>query len=78
MYSLGVFIGNQVGVHALLSTIMPLVTFFSPRIFPLWGSLRVITVSLSTTWLNTPQTLPQDGAYKWARMANEVTREPIP
>jgi hypothetical protein len=32
---LGVFIGNQVGGHALLGTIMPLVTCYNPRISPL-------------------------------------------
>jgi hypothetical protein len=37
MYSVGVFIGNQVGGCALLSTIMPLVTCYSPGIFPLQG-----------------------------------------
>jgi hypothetical protein len=45
MYSAGVFIGNQVSGHALISTIMPLVTYVFPRIFP----LRVIIVELSTT-----------------------------
>ena len=49
MYSAGVFIGNQVSGHAFLSTIMPLVTYVFPRIFPPWGSLQVIIVELSTT-----------------------------
>jgi hypothetical protein len=39
MYSVGVFIGNQVSAHALISTIMPLVTYVFPRIFPPWASL---------------------------------------
>jgi hypothetical protein len=33
MYSEGVFVGNQVSGHALLGTIMPLVTYIFPRIF---------------------------------------------
>jgi hypothetical protein len=32
-----VFIGNQVGVLALLNTIMPTVTCYSPGIFPPYG-----------------------------------------
>jgi hypothetical protein len=40
MYSVGVFIGNQVSGHALISTIMPLVTYFFPRIFLVWGHYR--------------------------------------
>jgi hypothetical protein len=35
MYNAEVFIGNPVGGHTLLSTIMPLVTYVFPRIFPL-------------------------------------------
>jgi hypothetical protein len=35
MYSARVFIGNHVGGYALLNTIMPSVTCFSPKIFPL-------------------------------------------
>jgi hypothetical protein len=34
MYSVGVFIGNQVSGHALQSTIMPLVNYVFPKIFP--------------------------------------------
>jgi hypothetical protein len=45
MYNAEVFIGNPVGGHTLLSTIMPLVTYVFPKIFP----LEVITVELSTT-----------------------------
>jgi hypothetical protein len=37
MYSARVFIGNQVRGHALISMIMPLVTYVFPRIFPLGG-----------------------------------------
>jgi hypothetical protein len=33
MYIVGVFIGNQVGGHALLNTIMPLDICHSPKIF---------------------------------------------
>ena len=49
MYNTWVFIGNQVSGHALISTIMPLVTYVFARIFPPWGSLQVVIVELSTT-----------------------------
>jgi hypothetical protein len=71
MYNTWVFIGNQVSGHALISTIMPLVTYVFARIFPPWGSLHVITVELSITWTNTPSTLPQGGAYTWARVSQQ-------
>jgi hypothetical protein len=48
MYSVGVFIGNQVGGHALLCTIMSPGYLLSPRNIPPWGSLQVITTRLST------------------------------
>jgi hypothetical protein len=35
MYNVGVFIGNEVGGHDLLSTIMPSVTCSSPEYSPL-------------------------------------------
>ena len=46
MYNVGVFIGNQVGGHALLSTIMPLVTCFYPGIFPLGGHYNKVKYNL--------------------------------
>jgi hypothetical protein len=45
MYSAGIFIGNQVGGHALLSTIMPQLSATTLEYSP----LEVITVRLSTT-----------------------------
>jgi hypothetical protein len=40
MYNAQVFIGNKGSGHALLSTIMPLVTYVFPKMFPHWGSLQ--------------------------------------
>jgi hypothetical protein len=38
MYSAGVFIGNRVSGHALISMMMPLVTYVFPTVFPPgWG-----------------------------------------
>jgi hypothetical protein len=47
MYNAEVFISNQVGGHALLSTIMPLITYVFPEIFSPRGSLQVVTTELS-------------------------------
>jgi hypothetical protein len=40
MYSAWVFIGNQVGGHALLSTIMPPLPVTASKYSPLGGSLQ--------------------------------------
>jgi hypothetical protein len=52
MYSAGVFIGNQVGGCALISTIMPPVTCYRPRIFPLQGHYSDVKYSLIKYTIN--------------------------
>ena len=61
MYSAGVIIGNQVGGHALLSTIMPLVTCFYPGIFPLGGYGGSLQRNQLQTWANPLLALPAGG-----------------
>jgi hypothetical protein len=52
MYSADVFIGNQVRGHALISTIMSLVTYIIPIIFPLRGHYSEVNYNLNKHTIN--------------------------
>jgi hypothetical protein len=52
MYNVGVFIGNQVGGHAFISTIMPMVAYILPKIFPLGGHYSGVKYNLNKHTIN--------------------------
>jgi hypothetical protein len=82
MYIAGVFIDNQMGECALLSTIMPLVTCYSPKIFHIRGHYSDVSYNLIKYTVNsTPgrglQTGPSDsqtwrGPHHWAVWSSPV------
>jgi hypothetical protein len=71
MYSAGVFIGNQVSGHALISTIMSLVTYVFPQNIPplgvITGHYSGLKYNLNKHTINPTQS----GAYTWARVGHQ-------
>jgi hypothetical protein len=85
MYSAGVFIGNQVSGQALISTIMPLVTYLYPEYSPLGVitghysgvkyNLNKHTINPTPWWGLYMGSSKPAGRTMWAHFANPGRQE---